>query len=527
MLTSTLIEKNFLSEKSHSVHSSLSLLSIEYTSVSAIGMESLLASLMQLGFLLIDTVKKDSSMIKKSSFSASTSMSQYSVASSGRDLLANLFLNGSDALRRAILAACSTRVCGRAPNATEHAKLLTRLASDQQTISLLAEFTGNIVEWLTYIPSGGISSCAVMSCIVPCLRVLLTVRKSYVDQTFLLSKKALFCTHESQRRCAAKLLIMLLEVVSDDVTNTGFNTSVVDELRGYIRRSLTQQAGVRSSIYKAIFAGIERECNSDEVKQILIQILHRHIEKYLSISEEKSEMIARQKRGVALGSQLSQPNFNNSGNEHEEEIPFRVDACTSNLITSFEIINGTKGKRKNPNSTLSLIREATEKISEPVVDLISVCSRAEAFCPESDLSACLRKLCDQVSKASTKSLIPETGDRLSHIIVAIDLSGTLIETCNLTKDNGRQLPVVQRLFNLRSKLFGEAALLFEKDSSNSKRQKKVLPKNKENVGINTKNLRPNLEKLHEKLKTTIQDRECRFSISFLSSFLDYTHDVSF
>ena len=516
-LSSTLTNQNFIENSPNRVYSNLYTLSTEYTSITCSGLETLLASLMQLGFLLIDTVKRDQSQSKKTA-SSPNSVVHCSVASSGRDLLANLFLHGSDSLRRAILTACSTRVCGHAPNATEHAKLLPKLVADSQTVSFLAEFTGNIVEWLTYLPSGGISFLSVTECIVPCLRVLLSLRKSHIDQTFLLSKKALFCTHENQRKSAAELLIMLLEVVVDDTKRTDHNSTVVDELKGYIRRSFTQQASVRSTLYNAIIAGIERESNSHDVKVFLVQLLQKQLEKYMSINEEKSEMIARQNRGIALGSQLSQPHLNKSDNENDD-IPFRLDACTT-IASASDIMNRMKGKRKASVSSASMIHDAAEKISEPISFLISSCSRAVELFPNSDLSNCLKTVRYRVSRASKETLIPETGDQLSLSLAAIDLTSSLIGSCGFFNDEHDDILVAEELFTLRASLIEDAALFLESVVSKSKRQKKISDDDKENVNNNSMNLKSVSDKIQEKLESEIQGRDCSISSIFLAKFLD-------
>jgi len=531
----------------HHVSSCLSKLAFDFTSIGGdAGSESLLSSLMQLGFLMIDCVKKDTTDNKL----ASTLNQEVSknVALCGRKLLASLFETGSDSLRRAVLAACSSRVCGRAPNAVEHSKLVHVLSSRSRCISLFAEYIPMIVEWLTYIPNGGIPCEAITSSVIPCLRVLLTIRRSYADQAFLMTKKALFCTNIEQRVAAAHLLVMLLEVaLNGDARNVNArDSSLVDEIKGYLRRSLTQQRDVRSAVYKAIGFGLRADRNSDETKQIFLQILHRQLERYIPNREDDEEKATRQQRGRELGTQLSQiaKEDENTGT-NETSFPFRVDACIGTYpdYTKCKSLSGKARKRKITDvSTDSHLKQVEKALVEPIADLMAVCCEAQHLFPECEVSTSLKKLRTSLlilTSASTLSSLlsrPKNDQKLSTTICLSLLVDSLFGAdngCNelapiSRRDNDPEKDKIDQrsmnlsLFKLRLNLVNQAVDILSLQNTNrscSKKKKSDENKENENNDSSPETLRSSV-KIREQVEEFISNHAPILSGEFLSSNLE-------
>jgi hypothetical protein len=350
---------------------------------------SLLQSLSQLGFLLIDCVKKDepcfsgiaaagngiaamqatavlAPRLDISSFGGisdgngtSSSSAPRAVATIGRFLLCYLFYQSSSssssssslrfsssslysssstsshhgggggddtALCRSILRMSIDKFGGMAPNALEHATLLMDLLrfhpssigiddrnnsrddgeddfgkndDDERkgmTIALVltTNHLSSIIDTLGSVSAGGMSPIVASRAIAPTLgRLLLLMAtassspslrrrlvagtlwkrhdlEDHVNQTFLLVKKCLFMPDVEKRKCAAKLLVMLLGVaavaasssspsrngvgyVNNSSRSNGVWSSILYDIKCCLRRCLTQhQNVVRMEVYSSL-----------------------------------------------------------------------------------------------------------------------------------------------------------------------------------------------------------------------------------------------------------------------------------
>ena len=468
----------------------------------------LMQSLVNLGFLLVDCVKKDSptvtcvaptfgvasSVVKKLSRegkcpldelrnTGSNVSSQANEASAdiGRRILAFLFVTaGSKAhsgtmsslssnsdvspLCRSILHTASGKFCGMAPNAVQHSFLLrdlalgsfeslgdvassaiTALATDTAPDILSANFIPTIINYLSNIPGGGMPPAVAIASVVPALNAVLhhqCCRRRYrdvednVDHCFLLGKKAIFCTDPERRAVAVNILCMLIGIVvvsgnTEGAASANFSLgsggATLDEIRGYLRRCLTQhQPSVRMEVYSSLVELLPcgEDANGEDsntpsaslegnttpvpivrrgkarvgtaICDVVADILSSQLERYVTPAEDKADKKARRDRAKKHGSQLSQPMSSDSDEGEDESDGEEDDGSPSDPPIRFELClqdgklaaveqpptkkvsaKGKKGGGKSKKAQgPTLIEIARNKIAEPIAFLLASCSEA-------------------------------------------------------------------------------------------------------------------------------------------------------
>ena len=462
----------------------------------------LLQSLISLGFLLVDCVRRDngtfsppsgtgspaSSSSSGSNFGTSSTLGPHSAlqalisernatvavsrqaneaaADCGRHILALLFVNAGSAsassfssaaggsvspLCRSILHDCADKFCGMAPNAVQHSFLLRDLAlasicdtrvafvgsasmaNGSAPDILAASFIPTITNYLSNIPGGGMPPAVAIASVVPALGALLhhqihrrRVREleDNVDHSFLLAKKALFCTDVQRRAVAVNILVMLIGVVVSSGDNAGSSGATfaagcggatLDEIRGYLRRCLTQhQPVVRVEVYASLIALLPcledanpsnpesnfatpmpdgspvptaRRGRADAgraICHVVADILLSQLDRYTTPEEEKEDMVARRDRATKHGSQLSQMVLDEVDEVDDDgspsDPPIRIDLCLQegrHLIETVPLaVNrmAKAGQKKKKTQVFSLLESATIKIAEPLCFLIASCS---------------------------------------------------------------------------------------------------------------------------------------------------------
>ena len=213
---------------------------------------------------------------------------------------------GGTALCRAILRSSFDKFCGHAPNAFEHALLMTDLLrfrpssvrqylnndsgcdreqvqdlgwtssdeNDQQTmiaLALTSNYLPSIIDTLSNIPGGGMLPRVASQAISPCLGCLLLFMtapsqrgfvgsfwkrhdlEDHVNQTFLFAKKCLYAPDVEKRKCAANMLVMLLGVAS--VANAVATTR--NGSGGYTIASGSHGGSMSSSVWNSIVHDIK------------------------------------------------------------------------------------------------------------------------------------------------------------------------------------------------------------------------------------------------------------------------------
>ena len=135
--------------------------------------ETIVSFIVDLSFMLIDTIKKDSA--SSSNFGRSKSAAAATTAKAGRMILKRIFDGvGSDeatleSIRKSIIKKLSLKCTGHAPNALEHSKLLETLCSDSTSLEGMYDFAGDLVEWLGHLTTGGLPPRAATEGLLPCL----------------------------------------------------------------------------------------------------------------------------------------------------------------------------------------------------------------------------------------------------------------------------------------------------------------------------------------------------------------------
>ena len=465
----------------------------------------LMQSLVNLGFLLVDCVKKDSptvtcvaptfgvasSVMKKLSREGKcpldelrntgsnvSSKANEAAADVGRRILAFLFVTaGSKAhsdtmsslssnaevspLCRSILHTASGKFCGMAPNAVQHSFLLrdlalgtfeslgdvassaiTALATDTAPDILSANFIPTIINYLSNIPGGGMPPAVAIASVVPALNAVLhhqCCRRRYrdvednVDHCFLLGKKAIFCTDPERRAVAVNILCMLIGIVvvsgnTEGAASANFSLgsggATLDEIRGYLRRCLTQhQPSVRMEVYSSLVELLPcgEDANGEDsttpsaslegdttpvpivrrgkarvgtaICDVVADILSSQLERYVTPAEDKADKKARRDRAKKHGSQLSQPMSSDEDEDENESDDEKDDGSTSDPPIRFELClqdgkqaaveqpptkNVAKGKKVDGKSKKAqgptLIEIARNKIAEPIPFLLASCS---------------------------------------------------------------------------------------------------------------------------------------------------------
>ena len=467
----------------------------------------LMQSLVNLGFLLVDCVKKDSptvtcvaptfgvasSVMKKLSREGKcpldelrntgsnvSSKANEAAADVGRRILAFLFVTaGSKAhsdtmsslssnaevspLCRSILHTASGKFCGMAPNAVQHSFLLrdlalgtfeslgdvassaiTALATDTAPDILSANFIPTIINYLSNIPGGGMPPAVAIASVVPALNAVLhhqCCRRRYrdvednVDHCFLLGKKAIFCTDPERRAVAVNILCMLIGIVvvsgnTEGAASANFSLgsggATLDEIRGYLRRCLTQhQPSVRMEVYSSLVELLPcgEDANGEDsttpsaslegdttpvpivrrgkarvgtaICDVVADILSSQLERYVTPAEDKADKKARRDRAKKHGSQLSQPMSSDEDEDENEsdgeddgspsDPPIRFELCLqdgkqaafeqppSQKVGAKEKKGGGKSKKAQGPT---LIEIARNKIAEPIAFLLASCSEA-------------------------------------------------------------------------------------------------------------------------------------------------------
>jgi len=469
-------------------------------------LNGLMQSLVNLGFLLVDCVKKDSpaatcvaptfgiasSVMKKltregkcpldelrHTGSNVSSKANEAAADVGRRILAFLFVTAGykahsgttsslsanadvSPLCRSILHTASGKFCGMAPNAVQHSFLLrdlalgsfeslgdvassaaTGLATDTALDILSANFIPTVINYLSNIPGGGMPPAVAIASVVPALNAVLhhqCCRRRYrdvednVDHCFLLGKKAIFCTDPERRAVAVNILCMLIGIVvvsgntpgaASANFSLGSGGATLDEIRGYLRRCLTQhQPSVRMEVYSSLIELLPcgEDANGDDsttptaslegnttpvpivrrgkadagtaICNVVADILSSQLERYVTPEEDKADKKARRDRAKKHGSQLSQPMSDSDEDEDEfkddedddglpSDPPIRFALCLQEgkhaavddqPTTKKTGAKGKKGGKKAQGPTL--IEIARNKIAEPIAFLLASCSEA-------------------------------------------------------------------------------------------------------------------------------------------------------
>lgn len=550
---------------------------------------SLYPTLESIGFLLIDSVKKDvaddfhgpfhtlsvptcATHAYRNSMGVAQQKAKLNTAQIGRSLLVFLFtragtednetrldgLSGGSAashpLCRSIIQNSSSRFCGMALNALEHSRLLLDLVnydSNEKSITstrsygtgahmLEDSFLPMIIDLLANIQGGSISPSVVVKCIIPTLRVLLTLcaklsirsrRKrnefnDHIDHLFLLSKKVLFCTDIDRRKVAVNLLVLLIEI-SKIHPDESMRDSLVDEVTGYLKRCITQhQTQVRTEAYAALVSILERNppnmfdpasdspsndqrvIDKDSVVQVEVVISHllcSHVERYIVIDEDASVLEARRKRAIQHGTHLSQIDIDDDENERGNSLnsPLRLDLCTAVLRSSISEGHQLNDKlsKKGKNSTDTLTT-AVNSISEPfpflLMALIASLRCDDKFDPNSpEYSSVFQVLFTLQSRMAESSLdsylVKIVGhDRDSFDSISEPDAIKMLAICLLVASTSEVLmslpstpsnynwDTINRLFNLRtSAVFKAAALLASIKTYSTAKKKKTKKKNDE------------------------------------------------
>lgn len=239
----------------------------------------------------------------------------------------------------------------------------------------------------------------------------------HVDHCYLLSKKSLFCIDEDKRSCAAKMLVSMIGTAVI-ASSSGNKRTVskwahsIDEMKSSLRRCLTQhQQSVRMEAYSSLMASLPDSTSSSAASQtqesvspkstssiasrsptlflghttqslippaareglsnLICNILQNQLERYVNTPpEEIQDKKARQQRGNAFGSQLSQMADVEQTQESESN-PLRFEMFISTRSTQAE----AQGKAKKKST---LLDEALSRINEPLGFLIACCSVASS-----------------------------------------------------------------------------------------------------------------------------------------------------
>ena len=416
---------------------------------------ALYPTLESIGFLLIDSIKKDidthedgyqgaygslsvpscATQANRNSTVVAQRKAKLNAAQIGRSLLVFLFIragmeddsNLSDGLSgnsaashplcRSIIQNSCSNFIGMTLNAIEHSRLLLDLVNyDSKEKSITSarsygagahmienSFLPMIIDLLANIQGGSISPLVVVKCIIPTLRILLSLcaelsvrsrRKrnefnDHIDHLFLLSKKVLFCTDIDRRKVAVNLLVLLIDI-SKIHPDKSMRDSLVDEVTGYLKRCMSQhQSQVRSEAYTALVSILERNSvniaeptssspSNDQIlthkesvaetEVIINHLLCSHVERYIAIDEDASILEARRKRAIQHGTHLSQVDLDDDVDENAQlsKCPLRLDLCTAVLRASVseghQLKDNLTKKGKNSNDTLTT---AVDSISEP------------------------------------------------------------------------------------------------------------------------------------------------------------------
>ena len=265
---------------------------------------SLYPTLMLLGFMLVDCVKKDPVVTSQTSIGAyalgpiptcasevaRTSMhsiqqkANFSAAKIGRSLLVHLFFHaghGTDdegvvtgsgismgssvsPLCRNILATACEKFCGMAPNAIEHSYLFLDIVFgnlrgnsntsdiDELGAHIMEEnFVPMIIDLLANVPGGGMPPLVATKSIIPVLKKLLKLSANKARRHR--RKRNEFNDHVDHCFLLAKKALfctdverrkvavnVLILLISIGTESPGDHTALLEEVQGYLRRCMTQ-----------------------------------------------------------------------------------------------------------------------------------------------------------------------------------------------------------------------------------------------------------------------------------------------
>ena len=547
---------------------------------------TLIPTLISLGFMLVDSVKKDTvvetpgncnayqlppiptcaSEVVQNSLYAIQQQANANVAKIGRSLLVHLFLcagvshddegvvtvsgfsttMASPQCRLILQTACE-KFCGMAPNALEHSILLKDLvlAKNREVSNTVTNdneglgahiieesFVPMIIDLLANIPGGGMPPLVARRTIIPVLDTILKVsaekgrgnrRKrnaldDHIDHCFLLAKKALFCTDIDRRKVAVHLLVTIIGVA---VERSGDSRALLDEVKGYLRRCMTQHQGaVRLEVYSSLVALIPESQDNNELSQsqsddvssgcklepVVSRMLQQHIERYITVEEDAAIIEARRKRAIAHGTLFSQQ----MDVEMEEcdgtdkDCPLRIDLCISSGRATANIGRqlGSSKRSKNRAKSLDLLTEAVDRISEPIsfllgtslavvegsmnkvnpiavtTELHTTLLRLRSKMADTDLKQCM-KWCEG-SKCSKSPAREHYIRMLSTCMIVASVCETLMGAPAPNRVDDIDLELIGKLFRLRSDaVYKAAAIITSAKTNHNKIKNKKTAKRKE------------------------------------------------
>jgi hypothetical protein len=551
---------------------------------------SLLPILISLGFMLIDSVKKDTLLDETSSISAVTlpiipscasevaqngmqnimKKANSSVAKIGRHLLVNIFIQSAsnsdnDEITvidsgvsrscilspqcRMILQTACEKFCGMAPNALEHSYLLREIMFYQNQSNddddgnlrydtrfgkgahILEEcYIPSIIDVLANIPGGGMPPLVATVSVIPVLGRLLKLSRQkgtrsrrkrlelndHIDHCFLLAKKALFCTDIDRRKVAVNLLVMLCRFAAE---GGGNETALLDEVKGYLRRCMTQhQSQVRLEAYRSLVAivpdSVDEDtvtgqqdtnviANNDNIREVVSQILLDQLERYTVLEEDPSVIQARRNRAIFHGTHLSQQaDIDSVVEENNDDAPLCLEKCISTYKHVSLQGNFLGVKRKKYKTTkLDLLEQALYSVSEPISFLLGACAATiNGNVPEripgsaiANLSGALIRLKTKVSSTDVSNYL-KTCTRSSNFSCTQEQFVQMLSTCLIVASVAETLMSVPisndmaagcllNLFRLRCEAisYASAIIVSDKLEQGKKRTKKRKTEKSEEI----------------------------------------------
>jgi len=523
--TTTTTDSEELSSSSHMLNCMMQLISIlDSTSSDSL---ALLQSLVSLGFLLVDALKKDNPMTtttveygiedctvteleplqsfctkqaQRNSLSSGLQKAQANTSKIGLRLLCHLFLRDSseDAttssqLRRSILLKASEQFCGMAPNAVQHSYLLQYITATEDGIRILGSETQLplLMEFVSHLSGGGgsgIPFAVAIGSIVPTVGLILRFKQKQIndpmDHLFLCAKKALFCPNIEARITAVHIFTMLLSLVIRHCP------SLVDEIKGCLRRCLTQhQAEVRVEVYASIVQLMKS--NNDGDATVFATILLDHMKRYIAVEETAADLEARRRRAIAHGSQLSQcMDDENDDSSSTQGPPIRLELCiASGSLPSLKSKTFQKQKKLYP----TVLLEAIKRFTEPLPFLLSsgkVISEHNhndtdsiMTDKETDVEALHQMLVNlrgKVACSQIEDYIHWCNDENRNVSVTLSCCLLVASVCESLMDiptlqcevfNELEFELIEKLFNLRTEATSKAADILSIQLSTKKVQK--------------------------------------------------------
>ena len=424
------------------LHTTTSILKfVDYARITS--SDSLIEALIEAGFILVDVVKKD-----KNTSPIPTPPHYAVVANCGREILAALY-ETSPVAASSIIKGVESRATGCAPNACEHAKLLTTLLSSSACDSLI-DFTPTIVGWLGHLATGGLPAAAVPNTLIPVLSSLLPRARASIDQVFLFAKKALFCA-DVERRCAGAQLLVLLATVS----------GVDDEILGYLQRVMKQQTEAKYAAYSTILSLTEQSDDAaSPASPALTALVLAQLRRYVVEAESDETRQQRQSRAVGLsqgGQSMSQmADEADADPEVVETSPLILaPALQGAVMTAVASSSSSKDKKENPFPALT---QAGQIISEPMTLLLSVAARLSRSNPE--MKAYLDSLRSRVAKSELETLMDDTcppETRIANALLVAKIVDGLFLSFEMDAEDEEEKVQCEKLFELRASALEKAS----------------------------------------------------------------------